>query len=51
MAPGTTIALGLKAIFLVLAVLGCATLWMAVFADKGAGVIVIANSPRLLSAA
>jgi len=43
-----TIALGLKAIFLVLAVLGQATLWMAVFADMGASLIVIANSLRLL---
>lgn len=43
-----TIALGLKAIFLVLAVLGHATLWMAVFADMGASLIVIINSLRLL---
>ncbi|MBZ0071909.1 MAG: cadmium-translocating P-type ATPase [Gammaproteobacteria bacterium] len=43
-----TIALGLKAIFLVLAVLGHATLWMAVFADMGASLIVIVNSLRLL---
>jgi len=42
------IALGLKAIFLVLAVLGKATLWMAVFADMGASLIVIANSLRLI---
>lgn len=42
------IALGLKAIFLVLAVLGKATLWMAVFADMGASLIVIVNSLRLL---
>ncbi|HEX20711.1 MAG TPA: cadmium-translocating P-type ATPase [Acidiferrobacteraceae bacterium] len=43
-----TLALGLKAIFLVLAVLGLATLWMAVFADAGASLLVIANSLRLL---
>lgn len=42
-----TIALGLKAVFLVMAVLGMATMWMAVFADVGASLIVLANSLRL----
>ncbi|MEW5756461.1 MAG: heavy metal translocating P-type ATPase [Pseudomonadota bacterium] len=42
------VALGLKAIFLVLAIPGYATLWMAVFADMGASLLVIANSLRLL---
>ncbi|MGD9489894.1 MAG: heavy metal translocating P-type ATPase [Calditrichaceae bacterium] len=42
------IALGLKLIFLVLAVPGLATLWMAVFADMGASLIVIFNSLRLI---
>lgn len=42
------VALSLKAIFLVLAVSGYATLWMAVFADMGASLIVIINSLRLL---
>lgn len=42
------LALGLKAIFLVLAIPGYATLWMAVFADMGASLLVIANSLRLL---
>ncbi|MCE7935056.1 MAG: cadmium-translocating P-type ATPase [Chlorobi bacterium CHB2] len=42
------IALGLKLIFFVLAVLGYATLWMAVFADMGASLIVVANGLRLL---
>jgi Cd2+/Zn2+-exporting ATPase len=41
------IALGLKAIFLALALAGQATLWMAVFADTGASLIVIANGLRL----
>ncbi len=41
-------ALALKAVFLVLAVLGIATLWMAVFADVGASLIVILNGMRLL---
>jgi Cd2+/Zn2+-exporting ATPase len=43
-----TIALGLKAIFLVLAVAGSATLWMAVAADMGASLLVIGNGLRLL---
>ncbi len=38
----------LKAAFLVLAILGIATLWMAVVADMGASLIVIANALRLL---
>ncbi len=42
------VALGLKAIFLALAIPGYATLWMAVFADMGASLLVIANSLRLL---
>jgi Cd2+/Zn2+-exporting ATPase len=42
------LALGLKAGFVVLAVLGAATLWMAVLADTGASLIVTANSLRLL---
>lgn len=43
-----TIALGLKAIFLVLTMLGEANLWMAVFADMGASLLVIFNGLRLL---
>ena len=42
------IALGLKAIFLVLAVMGIATLWMAIAADMGATLIVVFNAIRLL---
>ncbi|MEI6668323.1 MAG: heavy metal translocating P-type ATPase [Acidobacteriota bacterium] len=42
------IALGLKAVFLVLAAAGSATLWMAVVADMGASLLVIGNGLRLL---
>lgn len=42
------IALSIKAIFLALAFMGMATLWMAVFADMGASLIVVANGLRLL---
>jgi Cd2+/Zn2+-exporting ATPase len=44
------ISLVLKAAFLVLAIAGTATLWMAVLADTGASVIVVANALRLLRA-
>ena len=44
------VSLALKAAFLVLAVTGSATLWMAVLADTGASVIVVANALRLLRA-
>jgi Cd2+/Zn2+-exporting ATPase len=43
------LALGLKVVFLVLSVLGHATLWMAVLADDGAALAVILNGLRLLS--
>ena len=42
------LSLGIKAVFLALAVAGAATLWMAVFADVGASLIVIFNGMRLL---
>jgi Cd2+/Zn2+-exporting ATPase len=42
------LSLGLKAVFLVLAAFGLATLWMAVAADMGASLLVIANGLRLL---
>jgi Cd2+/Zn2+-exporting ATPase len=41
-------AIGVKAAFLALAATGRATMWMAVFADMGASLIVIANALRLL---
>ena len=44
------VSLVLKAVFLVLAITGSATLWMAVLADTGASVIVVANALRLLRA-
>jgi len=43
-------SLMLKAAFLVMAMTGSATLWMAVLADTGASVIVVANALRLLRA-
>jgi Cd2+/Zn2+-exporting ATPase len=42
------IALGLKLLFVALAVFGLATLWLAVLADTGASLLVTANSLRLL---
>ena len=42
------IALGLKGAFVVLTLFGGATLWMAVLADTGASLLVVANSLRLL---
>jgi len=46
-----TFALGIKVVFLVLAVLGKATLWMAVAADMGASLAVILNGLRALRGA
>lgn len=43
-----SLALAIKAVFFVLAVFGSATMWMAVFADMGASLIVVANGLRLL---
>lgn len=43
-----TLALGIKAIFLVLTLLGLGTMWMAVFADMGASLLVVANGLRLV---
>ena len=44
------LALGIKALFLVLAVFGNASMWMAVFADMGASLLVVLNGLRLLRA-
>ncbi|HET7220782.1 MAG TPA: heavy metal translocating P-type ATPase, partial [Vicinamibacterales bacterium] len=41
-------SIALKAMFLIMALAGAATLWMAVVADTGASLIVIANALRLL---
>lgn len=43
-----TLALAIKAVFFMLALMGLATLWMAVFADMGASLIVVFNGLRLL---
>lgn len=43
-----TIALGLKAVFLVTTLLGITGLWPAILADTGATVLVTANAMRLL---
>jgi Cd2+/Zn2+-exporting ATPase len=44
------ISLVLKAAFVVAAITGAATLWMAILADTGASLIVVANALRLLRA-
>ena len=41
------LSIGLKVAFVVLAVAGVATLWMAVLADTGASALVVANALRL----
>ena len=46
-----TLALGIKSVFLVMAVFGTATMWMAVFADMGASLLVVGNGLRLLRGA
>lgn len=43
-----SLALGIKVVFFALALAGEATLWMAVFADMGASLIVVSNGLRLL---
>ena len=43
-----SIALGVKAVFLALTMSGTASLWIAVLADMGASLVVIANGMRLL---
>jgi Zn2+/Cd2+-exporting ATPase len=40
----------MKAAFVFAAIAGIATLWMAIVADTGASIIVIANALRLLQA-
>jgi Cd2+/Zn2+-exporting ATPase len=44
------LALGIKGVFLTLALLGRTTLWLAVFADMGVSLLVIANGLTLLRA-
>jgi Cd2+/Zn2+-exporting ATPase len=45
-----SLALGIKAIFLGLAIAGQATLWMAILADMGVSLLVVFNGLRLLGA-
>ena len=42
------LALGIKALFLTLTLLGLGSMWMAVFADVGASLLVVGNGLRLL---
>ncbi len=43
-----TLALGVKALFFALAFMGQATMWMAVFADVGVSLLVVANGLRAM---
>jgi Cd2+/Zn2+-exporting ATPase len=43
-------AIGIKVLVLVLATLGLATMWMAVFADVGVTVLAVLNAMRALKA-
>ncbi|WP_429461534.1 heavy metal translocating P-type ATPase [Paraburkholderia sp. JPY465] len=43
-----SLALGIKSMFLVLTLMGFGTMWMAVFADVGASLLVVGNGLRLL---
>jgi Cd2+/Zn2+-exporting ATPase len=48
LAQNITIALGVKALCLALTFMGMATMWMAVFADVGTALIVVANGLRAM---
>ena len=48
LAQNIALALVIKAIFLVVALTGYATMWMAVFADMGVSLLVVLNGLRLL---
>lgn len=43
-----TLALSIKAVFIALTLLGMGTMWMAVFADMGTSLLVVANGLRLV---
>ena len=43
-----SLALGIKLVFLLLAIFDNASMWMAVFADMGASLLVVGNGLRLL---
>ena len=44
-----TLAVGAKVVVMILAVTGHATLWMAIAADLGVSLVVVANALRMLS--
>ena len=48
LAQNIAFSIGVKIVFFVLALFGIATLWMAVFADLGASLLVVMNGLRLL---
>ncbi len=48
LAQNIAFSIGVKIVFFALALTGHATLWMAVFADMGASLLVVANGLRLL---
>jgi Cd2+/Zn2+-exporting ATPase len=48
LAQNITLALGIKIVFFILALMGISTLWMAVFADVGTSLLVVANGLRML---
>ncbi len=48
LAQNIALALGIKAVFLVVTLMGHATMWMAVFADMGVSLLVVLNGLRLL---
>ena len=48
LAQNIALAIGIKIVFFALALLGHATLWMAVFADMGGSLLVVFNGLRLL---
>jgi Cd2+/Zn2+-exporting ATPase len=41
-------AMGIKALFIILGILGIATMWEAVFADVGVALLAILNAMRVL---
>ncbi len=43
-----TLAIGIKAVFLALTIAGLGTMWMAVFADVGASLLVVGNGLRMV---
>jgi Cd2+/Zn2+-exporting ATPase len=48
LAQNIALAIGVKALFLTLAFMGQATMWMAVFADVGTALVVVANGLRAI---